>query len=59
MIIIYSSRFSYLLPIQYLVTMDSDPTPSAEQNQSGGDLRAAVQNPVGALISIPFKFTFD
>jgi hypothetical protein len=27
--------------------------------QGGGDLRAAVQNPIGALISLPFKFTFD
>jgi hypothetical protein len=27
--------------------------------QGSGDLRAAVQNPVGALISLPFKFTFD
>lgn len=24
-----------------------------------GDLRAAVQNPIGALISLPFKFSFD
>ena len=32
---------------------------SAKQAQGGGDLRAAVQNPVGALISLPFKFTFD
>ena len=31
----------------------------AEQAGGGGDLRAAVQNPVGALISLPFKFTFD
>jgi hypothetical protein len=27
--------------------------------QGSGDLRSAVQNPVGALISLPFKFTFD
>ena len=32
---------------------------STAQSQGGGDLRAAVQNPVGALISLPFKFTFD
>jgi hypothetical protein len=32
---------------------------SGAQTQGGGDLRAAVQNPVGALISLPFKFTFD
>jgi hypothetical protein len=25
----------------------------------GGDLRAAVQNPVGAMYSLPLKFTFD
>jgi hypothetical protein len=29
------------------------------QEQGGGDLRAAVQNPVGAMYSLPFKFTFD
>jgi len=26
---------------------------------AGGDLRAAVQNPISSLISLPFKFTFD
>ena len=31
----------------------------AEQAGGGGDLRAAVQNPIGAMISLPFKFTFD
>ena len=31
----------------------------AKQAQGGGDLRAAVQNPVGAMYSLPFKFTFD
>ena len=30
-----------------------------EQQGGGGDLRAAVQNPIGSLISLPFKFTFD
>lgn len=25
----------------------------------GGDLRAAVQNPISSLISLPFKFSFD
>jgi hypothetical protein len=32
---------------------------SSGQAQGGGDLRAAVQNPVGAMYSLPFKFTFD
>ena len=31
----------------------------AAQAEGGGDLRAAVQNPIGAMISLPFKFTFD
>jgi len=26
---------------------------------SGGDLRAATQNPISAMYSLPFKFTFD
>jgi hypothetical protein len=33
--------------------------PSATQDQGGGDLRSAVQNPISSLISLPFKFTFD
>ncbi|MBT8355915.1 MAG: hypothetical protein KJO60_15425 [Desulfofustis sp.] len=31
----------------------------AESSEQGGDLRAAVQNPISSLISLPFKFTFD
>jgi len=27
--------------------------------ESGGDLRAAVQNPISSLVSLPFKFNFD
>jgi hypothetical protein len=27
--------------------------------ESGDDLRAAVQNPISSLVSLPFKFTFD
>jgi hypothetical protein len=29
------------------------------EEKGGGDLRAAVQNPVGAMYSLPLKFTFD
>ena len=36
-----------------------DTKQSTAQAQGGGDLRAAVQNPVGAMYSLPFKFTFD
>jgi len=31
----------------------------AQEEKGGGDLRAAVQNPISSLISLPFKFTFD
>ena len=27
--------------------------------ETGGDLRAAVQNPISSLVSLPFKFNFD
>ena len=33
--------------------------PPASKAQGGGDLRAAVQNPVGAMYSLPLKFSFD
>ena len=29
------------------------------QEEGGGDLRSAVQNPISSLISLPFKFIFD
>lgn len=29
------------------------------QDEGGNDLRAAVQNPISSLVSLPFKFTFD
>ena len=29
------------------------------EEKGGGDLRAAVQNPVGAMYSLPLKFSFD
>jgi hypothetical protein len=32
---------------------------AAAEQKGGGDLRAAVQNPVGAMYSLPFKFNFD
>ncbi len=31
----------------------------AEDSAGGDDLRAAVQNPIGSLISVPFKSTWD
>ena len=32
---------------------------AAAAEESGADLRAATQNPISSLISLPFKFTFD
>ncbi len=32
---------------------------TAAEEQGGAGLRAAAQNPVGAMYSLPFKFTFD
>ena len=32
---------------------------AAAQEDGGGDLRSAVQNPISSLVSLPFKFTFD
>ena len=31
----------------------------AQEAKSGGDLRAATQNPISSMYSLPFKFTFD
>jgi len=33
--------------------------PCGAEEEGGGDLQAAVQNPVGALYSLPFKSTWD
>lgn len=32
---------------------------AAEKQAGGADLRAAAQNPISSLISLPFKFSFD
>ena len=32
---------------------------AAAQEGGGGDLRAATQNPISSMYSLPFKFTFD
>jgi hypothetical protein len=41
-----------------LIVLMFTPISWAEE-KGGGDLRAAVQNPVGAMYSLPLKFTFD
>jgi hypothetical protein len=44
--------------INCLIVLMFTPISWAEE-KGGGDLRAAVQNPVGAMYSLPLKFTFD
>jgi hypothetical protein len=58
-------RFTILLIVAIIATsgvqaiaQDEAEKPAA-QDQGGGDLRSAVQNPISSLISLPFKFTFD
>jgi hypothetical protein len=59
-------RFRFILSFFLLVLLsagaafgqETDKASSGEAKGSG-DLRAAVQNPVGAMYSLPFKFNFD
>lgn len=46
------------IPYLFLVLFIFSALSWAEE-KGGGDLRAAVQNPVGAMYSLPFKFNFD
>ena len=54
--------FAVLALFYWTAAMASDQMgaqPPASKAQGGGDLRAAVQNPVGAMYSLPLKFSFD
>jgi hypothetical protein len=53
-----SSRIFIFVLMVLLVTLCGG-LALAEEPAGGGDLRAAVQNPVGSLISVPFKSTWD
>jgi hypothetical protein len=45
------------LPLIGVMISASSPSVDADDNKdSGGDLCAAVQNPISSLISLPFKF---
>jgi len=48
-------RFFLIILLVPLLTVSA----GAEEESGGGDLRSAVQNPVGSLISVPFKSTWD
>ena len=49
----------FLLVGLVLVLCSTGSVAFAEDSADGGDLRAAVQNPIGALISVPLKSTWD
>lgn len=51
------SRRNLVLVILIILLVSGTEAPAEESG--GGDLRAAVQNPVGSLISVPFKSTWD
>ena len=38
---------------------ETEKSPAAKSKGGGGDLAAKTQNPVGAMYSLPFKFTLD
>jgi len=49
-----------ILMLTFFIISATGVTQDAAADQKGGtDLRAAVQNPVGAMYSLPLKFTFD
>ncbi|MBW1859590.1 MAG: hypothetical protein JRI70_05795 [Deltaproteobacteria bacterium] len=58
-------RYRFLLVLLLIVFSagnvfgQEDAAQPAEQAQGGDDLAAKTQNPVGAMYSLPFKFTFD
>ena len=52
------STVSRILWVSLLVVLMAG-SAFAEAAPEGGDLRAAVQNPIGSLISLPLKNTFD
>ena len=55
----YKIRIS-LLPAVIVLLAASPLYVSADDSKAdGGDLRAAVQNPISSLVSLPFKFNFD
>ena len=56
-IIKHSTKKGLLLAIASLLA--SSPIYTLADEDKSGDLRAAVQNPISSLVSLPFKFNFD
>ena len=61
--ILLCMALSLMISFQSAGAQESKPSEqkpqSGDSNKEGGGLRAAVQNPISSLISLPFKFTFD
>ncbi len=54
----YMKGISVLL-VSLIILVGVTSVQGEEQGGGGGDLAAKTQNPVGAMYSLPFKFTFD
>ncbi len=54
----YRKEISVLL-VSLIILVGVTSVQGEEQGGGGGDLAAKTQNPVGAMYSLPFKFTFD
>ena len=52
-------RFNIFFVFLTVLTFSGGSVFGQESKAGGGDLRAAVQNPVGAMISLPLKLTVD
>ena len=56
-------RTSCIVIFTFLAVLCAGQVPAQEKKETkeggGGDLAAKTQNPVGAMYSLPFKFTFD
>ena len=52
-------RFNVFFVFLVVLTFSGGGVFGQEAKEGGGDLRAAVQNPVGAMYSLPLKLTVD
>ena len=53
------SKYPIVFLLLLLFSLSAPFHVDAEEKSDSGGLQAAVQNPVGALISVPFQFRFD
>jgi len=53
------SKYRIVLLLLFVFSLSTPLHLYSEEKSDSGGLQAAVQNPVGALISVPFQFRFD